>query len=141
MDKDIIKQGASYLLRGGTLLSEPCKYCGNLQIKYKNEIFCINCSQSTEPQNLGKKIIRDSQVNNEVDQNKKENVIDTNRTLVSDQADYNKLIDEMEKGIINYLTYLYREFNNTDNFKDREKYLRGMYNCLRVIEKINRIKI
>lgn len=141
MDKDIIKQGASYLLRGGTLLSEPCKYCGNLQIKYNNEIFCINCSQSTEPQNHGRKIIKDPQVNNEVDQNKKENVTDTNRALVSDQTDYNKLIVEMEKGIINYLEYLYREFNNTDNFKDREKYLRGMYKCLRVIEKINKIKI
>ena len=43
MNNDLIKQGAYYLLRGGTLLSEPCKKCGNLQIKYKDEVICMNC--------------------------------------------------------------------------------------------------
>ena len=51
MNNDSIKQGAYYLLRGGTLLSEPCKKCGNLQIKYKGEILCMNCQTSNGNRN------------------------------------------------------------------------------------------
>jgi UPF0148 protein len=40
---------ASELLRkGATLLSEPCPSCGGVQLKYKDEIFCIVCGAGKE---------------------------------------------------------------------------------------------
>ena len=47
MNNDIVKKGADFLLKGGTLLSEPCKICNGLLIKYKGDILCLNCQRST----------------------------------------------------------------------------------------------
>ncbi|HZD36581.1 MAG TPA: autoantigen p27 domain-containing protein [Nitrososphaeraceae archaeon] len=41
--KTDMKEAASFLLRGGSLLSAPCAICNGVQIKYRNEIICINC--------------------------------------------------------------------------------------------------
>jgi len=42
-NRDILKKGADYLLKGGTLLSESCQICNGLLIKYKGDIMCLNC--------------------------------------------------------------------------------------------------
>ena len=42
-NRDILKKGADYLLKGGTLLSESCQTCNGLLIKYKGDIMCLNC--------------------------------------------------------------------------------------------------
>lgn len=47
MNNDIVKKGADFLLKGGTLLSEPCKICNGLLIKYKGDILCLNCQRPT----------------------------------------------------------------------------------------------
>ncbi len=28
--------------RGATLLKEPCPKCGNLQVRYRNRVYCVN---------------------------------------------------------------------------------------------------
>ena len=43
MNNDIVKKGADFLLKGGTLLSEPCQICNGLLIKYKGDVMCLNC--------------------------------------------------------------------------------------------------
>ena len=45
MNNDIVKKGADFLLKGGTLLSEPCQTCNGLLIKYKGDIICLNCQR------------------------------------------------------------------------------------------------
>jgi uncharacterized Zn finger protein (UPF0148 family) len=45
MNNDIVKKGADFLLKGGTLLSEPCQTCNGLLIKYKEDIICLNCQR------------------------------------------------------------------------------------------------
>ena len=50
MNNDIVKKGADFLLRGGTLLSEPCKICNGLLIKYKGDILCLSCQIPTPNQ-------------------------------------------------------------------------------------------
>jgi len=42
-NRDILKKGADYLLKGGTLLSESCQTCNGLLIKFKGDIMCLNC--------------------------------------------------------------------------------------------------
>jgi uncharacterized Zn finger protein (UPF0148 family) len=38
-----IKNAAALLLKGGSLLSEPCRICGGLQVKFKDGTTCVNC--------------------------------------------------------------------------------------------------
>jgi uncharacterized Zn finger protein (UPF0148 family) len=38
-----IKSAASLLLKGGTLVSDPCEKCGGVQVKFADKITCINC--------------------------------------------------------------------------------------------------
>jgi UPF0148 protein len=47
MNNDIVKKGADYLLRGGTLLSEPCPVCNGLLVKFKGDTMCLNCQKSS----------------------------------------------------------------------------------------------
>lgn len=43
--KTDMTDAVSFLLRGGSLLSAPCAICNGVQIKYKNEITCVNCGK------------------------------------------------------------------------------------------------
>jgi UPF0148 protein len=38
-----IKNAAALLLKGGSLISEPCSKCGGVQVKFKESISCVNC--------------------------------------------------------------------------------------------------
>ncbi|HJT47239.1 MAG TPA: Sjogren's syndrome/scleroderma autoantigen 1 family protein [Nitrososphaeraceae archaeon] len=38
-----IKNAAALLLKGGSLISEPCSECGGVQVKFKDSIICVNC--------------------------------------------------------------------------------------------------
>ncbi|HVX03323.1 MAG TPA: Sjogren's syndrome/scleroderma autoantigen 1 family protein [Nitrososphaera sp.] len=42
-----IKSAASALLKGGTLVSEPCPKCGGVQVKAADRTSCINCGNET----------------------------------------------------------------------------------------------
>lgn len=38
-----LKEAASLLTRGGTLINDPCGLCNGVQVKYRDRIICINC--------------------------------------------------------------------------------------------------
>ena len=38
-----IKNAAALLLKGGSLISEPCSGCGGVQVRFKENIICVNC--------------------------------------------------------------------------------------------------
>lgn len=138
MNNDLIKQGAYYLLRGGTLLSEPCKKCGNLQIKYKQDIICMNC------------------------QNSEQDIIDQQKTLVSDIEtkkepskvgseeedkrvsntfdDIHEVLSQTERQVLLTLVELNKEQNATSSPKKYKKYLKVVQTSLKTIEMIKSIK-
>ncbi len=49
-----IKAAASLLVRGGTLTSEACDKCSGVQVRFADNITCVNCGNvvSTEPAHL-----------------------------------------------------------------------------------------
>ena len=47
--RENLKNGAEFLLKGGTLLSEPCEKCNGIQIKKNDEIKCIICGNTISP--------------------------------------------------------------------------------------------
>jgi uncharacterized Zn finger protein (UPF0148 family) len=63
-----MKDAVSYLLRGGSLLSAPCAKCSGVQIKYKDEIICINCGKQESVDEITAKPTSEHQVSNAGDQ-------------------------------------------------------------------------
>lgn len=44
--RENMKNAAEFLLKGGTLLSEPCEKCSGIQVKTNDEIKCIICGNT-----------------------------------------------------------------------------------------------
>lgn len=47
--RENMKTAAEFLLKGGTLLSEPCEKCSGIQVKKNDEIKCIICGNTISP--------------------------------------------------------------------------------------------
>lgn len=63
--KENLKDAAESLLKGGTLLSEPCEKCSGIQVRKNNETKCIICGNktSTEIQEPEKDVSSSEQLN------------------------------------------------------------------------------
>jgi uncharacterized Zn finger protein (UPF0148 family) len=48
-DSAKLKEAASLLTKGGTLISEPCDLCSGVQVKFRNKVTCINCGNEKNP--------------------------------------------------------------------------------------------
>lgn len=42
-DSAKLKEAASLLTKGGTLIDEPCNLCNGVQVRFRNKVTCINC--------------------------------------------------------------------------------------------------
>jgi uncharacterized Zn finger protein (UPF0148 family) len=140
MNNDSIKQGAYYLLRGGTLLSEPCKKCGNLQIKFKGEILCMNCQAETNKENLPS-----ITVDREVPIPDKNDVHDKEQDLVGvekfgTKIDTNLVLDEIENRLVKSISELGMQITANDCSKEYRNALKGIKECLKILEIIKRLK-
>jgi len=47
--RENMKNAAEFLVKGGTLLSEPCEKCSGIQVKKNDEIKCIICGNTISP--------------------------------------------------------------------------------------------
>lgn len=59
-DSAKLKEAASLLTKGGTLISEPCDLCSGVQVKFRNKVTCINCGNEKSP--FGKSDSRQQEV-------------------------------------------------------------------------------
>src|SRR5215210_9473129 len=101
MNNDLIKQGAYYLLKGGTLLSEPCKKCGNLQIKYKEEVICMNCQHLEQD-----KIEQQETIVNDIEATKKVSQIrndDDDKRTLNTFDDIQEVLSQVEHQVLQTL--------------------------------------
>jgi UPF0148 protein len=138
MNNDSIKQGAYYLLRGGTLLSEPCKKCGNLQIKYKQDIICMNCQNSEHGKTeLQKTVANDIETVTEAS-NADSNEEDKGITNV--YSNINDVLSEIERHLLLTLVKLNKEQDALSSPKKYKKYLKIVQTSLKTVEMIKIIK-
>jgi len=138
MNNDLIKQGAYYLLRGGTLLSEPCKKCGNLQIKYKEEVICMNC-QHLEQDKIEQKETLPTGIETIKEVNHVRGDDDNKRTL-NTFDDIQEVLNQVEHQVLQTLVELNREQNTIASPKKFKRYLKIVQNSLKTIEMIKRNK-
>lgn len=47
-----LKDAASLLLKGASLINEPCPKCRGVQVKFKNKNICVNCDDSESSSGL-----------------------------------------------------------------------------------------
>ena len=52
MSKDLTKKAVDMLLKGATLVTEPCPYCKGVRIMLDGDAFCVNCGK--EPHKVKK---------------------------------------------------------------------------------------
>jgi UPF0148 protein len=115
--KENLKHAAESLLKGGTLLSEPCEKCNGIQVKKNNEVTCIICGNSTTLK--GPKSTED--IDKTVD---KRIVLDFNIT--------EKIGDR--------LVELIMSIGSDKNLDEEEQRLRVIDNYIKILEKINVLK-
>ena len=106
-----LKNAAEFLLRGGTLLSEPCNKCSGIQVRKDNEIKCIICGNTTLPE---------SNTISEVEK-------------IADNND----IDQLSEKIRKRLNDLINSIGSDKNLIEEEQRLRVIDCYLKILEKIN----
>ena len=138
MNNDLIKQGAYYLLRGGTLLSEPCKKCGNLQIKYKEDVICMNCQHIEQ----GRMEQQESSVNDIEAKKEIPNVRsgEDDKGTLNTLDDIHEVLSQVEHKVLQSLAKLNLEQDLTTSPKRFRKYLKIVQTSLKTIEMIRHIK-
>ena len=129
MSKDSLKKGADYILKGGTLLKDPCQICNGLLVKFNGNIVCINCQ---EKQNF------------EID--KKENqssLPEYNQNGVNSKkivkTKYQDLLNQIEETIIEKLNKNNELIKIENDINKQINYLKTLRLYLKVLKEIKTI--
>ena len=111
--KENLKHGAEFLLKGGTLLAEPCEKCNGIQVKRNNEISCIICGNTTT--------LEGPRPTKDIDK--------------SEQSDFS-----MSEKVGKRLIELTMSIGSDKNLDEEEQRLRVIDAYLKVLEKIKLLK-
>jgi len=140
MNNDIVKKGADFLLKGGTLLSEPCQICNGLLIKYKGDIMCLNCQKPIPVQDE-----IDKPPNKIFEEKEKEthpkpiDKITTNRIHESKELDnYKDLLLQIDKTITKKLIDINKSIYFEEDILKQKNYLKVLVLYLKVMDKIKK---
>jgi uncharacterized Zn finger protein (UPF0148 family) len=110
--KENLKDAAEFLLKGGTLLSEPCEKCSGIQVRKNNETRCIICGNTSTAETREP----DSDLNS------------------SDKKNHD---DSIEAKIGIRLAELIGKIGTDVNLPEEEQRLRVIYYYVKLLEKAN----
>ena len=109
MSKELTKKAVEMLLKGATLISDPCPYCKGVRIMKDGNAFCVNCGKEGKEEKL---------VSMEYDEKKKEN----------------SSVDKLEAKLKELTDDLQRE----KNYEKQQQILRSINDILSVKEKLKK---
>ncbi len=52
MSKDLTKKAVELLLKGATMLSEPCPYCKGIRVMMNGNALCVSCGKEPEKSHI-----------------------------------------------------------------------------------------
>ncbi|MEX2348605.1 MAG: Sjogren's syndrome/scleroderma autoantigen 1 family protein [Nitrosopumilaceae archaeon] len=52
MSKDLAKKAVEMLLKGATLVSDPCPYCKGVRVIKDGHALCVNCGREAKDENI-----------------------------------------------------------------------------------------
>ena len=140
MSNESIKQGAYYLLRGGTLLSEPCEKCGNLQIKFKGNIICMSCQSNRNFQNSSVNVENNKKISQENIEDVKLHDTITKENYRS-KIDTNIVLEEIEVRLLQSIADLSVRLTTDAYSKGNKRVLINIKESFKILEIIKRLKI
>lgn len=146
-NRDILKKGADYLLKGGTLLSESCQTCNGLLIKFKGDIMCLNCqSQNLNNHELEKTPQSSPSSSDKTYQENKKELIQTSPEkdysgkdhIIKENENYQNLLSQIENTIIKRATDIDRSIYNENDSNKQINNLRILLLYLKVLKRIRK---
>jgi UPF0148 protein len=141
MSDDILKKGAEYLLKGGTLLSESCQICNGLLIKFKGNIMCLNCQKANTTYPKFEKVSDKNSEEKKIDKIQKSlvntHINKTNESL--ERGIYEDLLSQIEEVIVKKIIENIETIKiETDPVKQKDN-LKLLFIYLKILKKIKRI--
>jgi uncharacterized Zn finger protein (UPF0148 family) len=115
--KENLKQAAEFLLKGGTLLSEPCEKCNGIQVKKNNEVTCIICGNTTT--------LKEPKSTEDIDKT-------VDKRILSDVSTSEKIGER--------LVELIMSIGSDKNLDEEEQRLRVIEIYIKILEKIKVLK-
>jgi uncharacterized Zn finger protein (UPF0148 family) len=109
-----LKNAGEFLLRGGTLLSEPCNKCSGIQVRKDNEIKCIICGNTTLPESNTISEVEKIADNNDIDQLREKIRKRLNDLINSIGSDKNLIEEEQRLRVIDYYLKILEKINLLD---------------------------
>ena len=113
-----IKNAAALLLKGGSLLSEPCGKCGGLQVKFKEKTTCVNCGYK-----------QDTTIKSTVSPEKEYVTLDKSRDFVLE-------LEKSEHIIKNKILMLSRDLKDENELKIQKQKVDLIEGYFRILEMI-----
>ena len=52
MSKDLTKKAVEMLLKGASLISDPCPYCKGVRVMKDGHALCVNCGREAKEENV-----------------------------------------------------------------------------------------
>jgi UPF0148 protein len=52
VSKDLTKKAVEMLLKGATLISDPCPYCKGVRVMKDGHALCVNCGREAKEENI-----------------------------------------------------------------------------------------
>ena len=52
MSKELTKKAVEMLLKGATLVSDPCPYCKGVRVMKDGSALCVNCGREAKEENI-----------------------------------------------------------------------------------------
>lgn len=115
MSNDLTKRAAEMLLKGATLLAEPCPYCKGVRIMKDGNAFCVSCGREPKPEV-------------EIDTEKKPEAPE--KSEISSQQD-STLITLAKK-----LESLSKELEKETNYEKQQQILKSINSLVEIIAKL-----
>ena len=114
------QDAASLLLKGGSLLRESCPDCSGVQIKFKDEIICVNCGKARSSNNES----RSQPVLSDVQHDEREVSKPTTE------------ISNIEKMVVERIIRLLFDMNNQTDVLNETRVANLIETYVRIVEKI-----
>jgi UPF0148 protein len=148
-NRDILKKGADYLLKGGTLLSESCQTCNGLLIKFKGDIMCLNCQSQNINNHELEKALQPSPSLSSSDKTYQENKKELIQTspeknnsgrdhAIKETENYQNLLSQIEKTIIKRANDIDRSIYNENDSNKQINNLRILLLYLKVLKRVRK---
>jgi uncharacterized Zn finger protein (UPF0148 family) len=76
-DPGRLKEAASLLTKGGTLINDPCDLCGSVQVMFRDKVICVNCGNEKSVVKESYSVQRNKQENQQPGIQKRNNVMES----------------------------------------------------------------